>query len=99
MERLRLFKELIDFKPSVVLLDWHLDEPRNGISIIGEIRDGEEQISTIPIVVVFSRRMSDDKQNALNVGASDYIVKPISVAALAAAASKLIPQFERHCCK
>lgn len=89
-----LFKELLDFEPSVVLLDWHLDEPRNGISIIGEIRDGEQQNSAVPIVVVSSRRMPADKQNAMNAGASDYIVKPISVESLAAAVSKLIPQFE-----
>lgn len=87
------FKELRDFKPTVCLVDWTLDDMMNGISLIAEIREEEDASSLIPIIVCTSRAMPADKLIAENAGASAYIVKPITTEALAEACSRLIPGF------
>lgn len=88
-----VFQELRDFKPTVCLMDWTLDDMKNGISLIAEIRDGQDETSIIPIIVCTSRAMPADKQIAANAGASAYIVKPITAEALAEACARLIPGF------
>lgn len=88
-----LFQELEAFRPSVVLMDWTLDDLMNGISLIAEIRDRNDEASVVPIIVCTSRAMPADKQIAANAGASAYIVKPITAEALAQACSSLIPGF------
>ncbi|RMM39089.1 response regulator (plasmid) [Pseudomonas amygdali pv. lachrymans] len=88
-----VFKELEAFRPSAVLMDWTLDDLMNGISLIAEIRDRNDDASVVPIIVCTSRAMPADKQIAANAGASAYIVKPITAEALAQVCSGLIPGF------
>lgn len=74
-------------------MDWTLDDLMNGISLIAEIRDRNDDASVVPIIVCTSRSMPADKQIAANAGASAYIVKPITAEALAEVCSRLIPGF------
>lgn len=88
-----VFQELEAFKPSIVLMDLMLNDMMNGISLIAEIRDRNDDASVVPIIVCTSRAMPADKQIAANAGASAYIVKPITAEALAQACARLIPGF------
>ncbi|MBM5459058.1 response regulator [Pseudomonas sp. P66] len=88
-----VFQELLAFKPSVVVMDLMLDDTKNGISLIAEIRERDDESSTVPIIVCSGRSMPADKLIAANAGASAYIVKPITTEALAEACALLIPGF------
>ncbi|OKK03887.1 Fis family transcriptional regulator [Streptomyces sp. CB03234] len=60
--------------PDVVLLDLGLPD-MDGIDVIKGLRGW----SRVPIVVVSARSTSDEKVEALDAGADDYITKPFSM--------------------
>ncbi|WP_028810530.1 response regulator [Streptomyces flavidovirens] len=60
--------------PDVVLLDLGLPD-MDGIEVIKGLRGW----SRVPILVVSARRTSDEKVEALDAGADDYITKPFSM--------------------
>jgi len=64
----------------VVLLDLMLPK-QDGFKVLEQVR---ERGITTPILVVTARDFVDDKVNALDVGADDYIVKPFSFKELTA---------------
>jgi DNA-binding response OmpR family regulator len=64
----------------VVLLDLMLPK-QDGFKVLEQVR--ERGIAT-PILVVTARDFVDDKVNALDVGADDYLVKPFSFKELTA---------------
>ena len=88
-----MFKELQTFRPDILTMDIHLSDRLNGISLVAEIRALDNDLSVMPIVVISSRQMPSDKQIASNAGASDYIIKPVTVEALERTARRLIPGF------
>lgn len=65
--------------PDVVLLDLGLPD-MDGIDVAKEIREW----SQVPIIVLTARGHEDDKVEALDVGADDYLTKPFSVKELEA---------------
>ncbi|MFJ9031848.1 response regulator [Streptomyces sp. NPDC102274] len=67
------------YPPDVVLLDLGLPD-MDGIEVIKRLRGW----SRVPILVVSARATSDEKIEALDVGADDYITKPFSMAELLA---------------
>ena len=62
-------------RPSVVLLDLVLDD-MDGYSVCRWLKL-EEDTKDIPIIMTTVRRGVDDKVAGLNVGADDYLAKPI----------------------
>ncbi|MGL5088475.1 MAG: response regulator transcription factor [Cetobacterium sp.] len=66
-------EEFYSFSPSLVLLDINLPR-KNGWDICKEIR----QYSKIPIIIMTARDAELDEIHGLELGADDYIVKPIS---------------------
>ncbi|MFC5800080.1 response regulator [Streptomyces formicae] len=60
--------------PDVVLLDLGLPDT-DGLDVIRGLR----RWSRVPIVVVSARRTSDEKIEALDAGADDYVTKPFSM--------------------
>ncbi|MGE8066188.1 response regulator [Pseudomonas sp. NPDC089569] len=75
-------KALVSFRPSLLIVDLNLNDWKNGISLISEIRDAEEGNGRMPIIVLSSRKTPADKFHAQQAGASGYLVKPITVEAL-----------------
>jgi len=67
-EALRKFRE---FLPDLVLLDLNMPG-MGGLEACREIRSGSET----PVVVLTVRNTEDDKVEALDAGADDYITKP-----------------------
>ena len=66
--------QITSYHPDIVLLDLGLPD-MDGMEIIRKVR----QWSTCPIIVISARTEDQDKINALDAGADDYLTKPFSV--------------------
>lgn len=94
--RIRLYQKEYD----AIVLDWMLPK-KDGIEVCKSIR--EAGIKN-PILVLTARGDTDDKINALNAGADDYLVKPFSLEELKARIRALMrrpeqvlfPKLEAH---
>lgn len=71
--------EASSHNPDIVLLDLGLPD-LDGVEVIRKIRSW----STMPIIVISARTEDDDKIQALDAGADDYLTKPFSVEELLA---------------
>jgi two-component system KDP operon response regulator KdpE len=67
------------YNPDVVFLDLGLPD-MDGVEVIRQIR----RWSNMPIIVISARSEDEDKINALDEGADDYLTKPFSVEELLA---------------
>lgn len=65
--------------PDLVVLDLGLPD-MDGMEIIARVREW----SQVPIIILSARGREDDKVEALNAGADDYLTKPFSVPELLA---------------
>jgi len=65
--------------PDVVLLDLGLPDV-DGIGVLRQVRS----FSQVPVIVVSARAEADDKVEALDLGADDYVSKPFSIEELLA---------------
>ena len=70
----KAIKTFLSFAPNLVLLDIMLPE-LNGYDVCKEIR----KISNIPIVMLTANGETFDKVLGLELGADDYIVKPLNL--------------------
>ncbi len=66
-------------KPPIVLLDIKLGSGMNGIDVLREIRDIDKDIKVIMMTGVKDKDITDE---AMGLGATDYITKPLSLAYL-----------------
>lgn len=66
-------------RPDMVLLDMGLPD-LDGLSVVKQIREW----SQIPIIILSVRGQDNDKVNALDLGADDYLTKPFSMSELMA---------------
>jgi two-component system KDP operon response regulator KdpE len=64
-------------KPDIILLDLGLPD-MDGVEVIRRIREW----SPVPIIVLSVREREDDKVQALDMGADDYLTKPFGVGEL-----------------
>lgn len=71
--------EATSHRPDIVLLDLGLPD-MDGIEVINNIRSW----SNMPIIVISARSEDNDKIEALDAGADDYLTKPFSVEELLA---------------
>jgi len=71
--------ESVSKKSDLIILDLGLPD-MDGVEIIKKVREW----SNIPIIVVSARSEDQDKIDALDAGADDYLVKPFSVEELLA---------------
>lgn len=65
---------VLSYNPDIMLLDLGLPDI-DGLQVIEKIRSW----SNIPIIVVSARSEDQDKVQALDLGADDYLTKPFSV--------------------
>ena len=82
------FEFLSEKIPDLMILDWMLPDT-SGPDIIKKIRNYEVQ-RDIPILMLTARAEEDDKIKGLDVGADDYMTKPVSLKELDARIKALI---------
>ena len=63
--------------PDLVLLDLKLPL-KSGLEVLGWIRS-QPQFKDLPVVILSSSEQASDMEKAIDVGASAYFVKPLSV--------------------
>lgn len=66
-------------RPDIIILDMGLPD-LEGLSVVSQIREW----SQIPIIILSVRGQDNDKVNALDLGADDYLTKPFSMSELLA---------------
>ena len=66
-------------RPDMVILDMGLPD-LEGLAVVSQIREW----SQIPIIILSVRGQDNDKVNALDLGADDYLTKPFSMSELMA---------------
>ena len=79
------------YAPDVVFLDLGLPDI-DGIEIIKRIRER----SNMPIIVISARSEDEDKIEALDAGADDYLTKPFSCAELLGRIKALIRRYRKY---
>lgn len=82
------YERLSDKNPDLMLLDWMLPDT-SGPEIIKKIRNNDIQ-KQIPVLMLTARAEETDKVEALDVGADDYMTKPVSLKELDARIKALI---------
>ncbi len=78
-------------KPDLLILDLGLPDG-NGISLISDLRSW----SDVPILILSARSQENDKIDALDAGADDYLTKPFNVGELRARVRALLRRRHRH---
>ena len=66
------FTQAKDVKPSIILLDIMLPGKMNGFDLLEKLKK-DTSTSSIPVIVLTN--LDTEKQSALKVGASDYLIK------------------------
>lgn len=83
-----ILKAIESFQPNVVLLD-QMMPGKSGNEVIREIRS-DAKFSDTPIMMVTGVTGEEEKIQALEMGADDYVTKPFSVKELIARAHALV---------
>jgi two-component system KDP operon response regulator KdpE len=72
-------RQILTHQPDLILLDLGLPD-MDGLEVVRHVREW----SSTPVVVLSARGQEQDKVNALDMGADDYLTKPFGVAELLA---------------
>ena len=70
-----MWKYLKNTKPGLILLDLMMPD-ESGFDILQKMQ-ADENLRTIPVIVVTARDSKSDVMKCLKLGAKDYIVKPV----------------------
>jgi len=65
------------FNPDLILLDLIMPNP-DGYAVLEMLRSSETSESFLPIVVLTADTSEEAKERALEAGATDFLVKPVS---------------------
>lgn len=71
------FKTIDKFQPQLILLDLKLPDI-DGYSLLESIKQ-QPSLGNIPIIVVSAFAFKSDREHAMKLGASRYLVKPINL--------------------
>ncbi len=66
--------------PNIILLDWKMPD-MDGLKVLETLK-GEKNTSKIPVLMLTAKGMMGDVEQALSLGASDYITKPVHLGVL-----------------
>jgi signal transduction histidine kinase len=65
-----------EFEPDLVLLDLHMPPP-DGLEILRRIRDARSRLGFLPVLVLTGDVGPVARNNALDLGADDFLTKPL----------------------
>lgn len=88
MDGEKAFNSIKINQPTLILLDWMLPG-MNGVDICKQVRY-DNDLRTVPIIMLTARGEEADKIRGLTVGADDYMTKPFSVPELIARIKALL---------
>jgi CheY-like chemotaxis protein len=74
--------------PDLILLDIHMPG-QDGLSVVRQLRS-DPRFQFIPILAVTATAMKGDRQKGLEAGFTEYLTKPISLAALRQIIARLL---------
>ncbi len=81
-------KQALQVMPDLILLDLHMPL-LDGFGVVSALR-ADPRFSRIPVVALTASAMRGDQEKALIAGFTDYLAKPIHVAALRAEVARLL---------
>jgi PAS domain S-box-containing protein len=81
-------------RPSLILLDVHLPDI-DGLELLRHLKD-DDDLSSIPVVVVSADATTTQIEAALTAGAAHYVTKPVSLAALLEVLDGLLDEMDTH---
>jgi DNA-binding response OmpR family regulator len=67
-------------RPTFILLDWVMPE-MDGLEVLSELKH-DRRTSSIPIFMLTDKGMLCDVDHAFEIGADDYIIKPLDLTQL-----------------
>ena len=70
-------KLALEKRPTFILLDWMMPE-MNGLEVLSELKHNE-RTEHIPVFMLTERGMIGDLDQAFEIGADDYITKPLDL--------------------
>jgi len=79
---------IVNHQPDAVICDWMLDDI-DGIEICRSVKRNEA-LETIPFIILTARNEEIDAVIGLEIGADDYVTKPVRVKELIARVNKFI---------
>jgi len=65
-----------EFEPDLILLDLHMPQP-DGLEILRRIRDARSRLGFLPVLVLTGDVGPVARNNALDLGADDFLIKPL----------------------
>jgi signal transduction histidine kinase len=68
--------EFKEFEPDLVLLDLHMKAP-DGLEILRRLREARRRLGFLPVVVLTGDVGQSARTNALDLGADDFLTKPL----------------------
>ena len=68
--------EFKEFEPDLVLLDLHMKAP-DGLEILRRLREARRRLGFLPVVVLTGDTGQAARNNALDLGADDFLTKPL----------------------
>lgn len=74
--------------PDIALLDLMMPG-RDGLDILRDVK-ADPELASIPILILSARNLESEIVAALELGAADYVVKPISLAELLARIMRIV---------
>jgi len=84
--------EEVKHRPNLILLDIMIPEP-NGLEVLKEIKSNPDT-AKIPVVFLTAKGTDIDEVLGLELGADDYIIKPISIPKLIARIKHVLRRYE-----
>lgn len=67
-------------KPALILLDWMIPE-MDGLEVLAELKHNQKT-EHIPVFMLMSKEMIGELDQAFEIGADDYITKPLDLTKL-----------------
>jgi PAS domain S-box-containing protein len=81
-------------RPSLILLDMHLPDI-DGLELLRHLKD-DDDLGSIPVVVVSADATAAHIEAALTAGAAHYITKPVNLASFLAILDELLDALDTH---
>jgi two-component system response regulator VicR len=83
-------EKVLEFIPDLILLDVMMPG-FSGLEVLTEVRSNKKkEISSIPICMITAKSLVEDIDEALELGATSYIIKPFRPAVLSEKVSSLL---------